>query len=343
MTGFDIVGVPVWQAVRPASRSLSVSQGKGATACSARIGAIMEAAELWHAERLPAGEVRAALADEAALWTRHLIGPGDGALSGELNWLDGCDLLSGRAIAVPRSFLSLDYTEPDAGAFAPNSTGLTAGNTIAEATLAALSEIAERRFLHAFFSASARERIARRIDPASVTGRRPRWAIKRFARAGLAFVIWNLSEDDDVACFAVCILGGAGPFPVRPVTGAAAHPMAERAILGALLEAAQVRVTLLAGARDDLKFSDYARDWSHAAEMAASIGLMAAGEASGSPFRSSANPPSSIEAATDRMVALFNRWSAPALVRVEHTIPEIGIPVVKLLAPGCQDAERRRI
>jgi Cytidylate kinase/YcaO cyclodehydratase, ATP-ad Mg2+-binding len=52
VTALDRIGIPVWQAVRPASRNLSVSQGKGATPEAARVSAAMEAVELWHAEDL---------------------------------------------------------------------------------------------------------------------------------------------------------------------------------------------------------------------------------------------------------------------------------------------------
>src|SRR5690242_2091930 len=52
VTGLDHLGIPVFQAIRPASRNLSVSQGKGLSAAAARVSAAMEALELWHAERL---------------------------------------------------------------------------------------------------------------------------------------------------------------------------------------------------------------------------------------------------------------------------------------------------
>ena len=54
VTALDVLGVPVYQAVRPASRNLAVSQGKGATAAAARVSAVMEGFELWHAEDLDA-------------------------------------------------------------------------------------------------------------------------------------------------------------------------------------------------------------------------------------------------------------------------------------------------
>ena len=43
VTRLDRLDVPVYQAVRPSGRSLSVSQGKGITAAAARASAVMEA------------------------------------------------------------------------------------------------------------------------------------------------------------------------------------------------------------------------------------------------------------------------------------------------------------
>ena len=52
VTGLDRIGVPVFQAIRPLSRSVSVSQGKGLDPDAARASALMEAVETWHAERI---------------------------------------------------------------------------------------------------------------------------------------------------------------------------------------------------------------------------------------------------------------------------------------------------
>ena len=52
VTGLDHLGIPVFNAYRPNSRSLSVSQGKGATSDAAKASAIMEAIESFHAEEI---------------------------------------------------------------------------------------------------------------------------------------------------------------------------------------------------------------------------------------------------------------------------------------------------
>src|SRR5436309_1928919 len=51
VTGLDRIGIPVVMVVRPNSRSLSVSQGKGLTLAAARASGIMESLESHHAER----------------------------------------------------------------------------------------------------------------------------------------------------------------------------------------------------------------------------------------------------------------------------------------------------
>ncbi|MBZ6476450.1 hypothetical protein [Streptomyces griseocarneus] len=51
LTGLDYLGIPVWTAIRPRSHSLVTSQGKGATDTLAKIPAVLEGAELWHAEQ----------------------------------------------------------------------------------------------------------------------------------------------------------------------------------------------------------------------------------------------------------------------------------------------------
>src|SRR5215472_10893532 len=49
VTGLDYLGIPVFLAMRPNGRSLSVSQGKGLDEDSAHVAAFMEASELEHA------------------------------------------------------------------------------------------------------------------------------------------------------------------------------------------------------------------------------------------------------------------------------------------------------
>src|SRR5713226_979938 len=55
ITGLDRIGIPVAVAVRPNSRSVSVSQGKGLDLPQAMASALMEACEGFHAEEIGPG------------------------------------------------------------------------------------------------------------------------------------------------------------------------------------------------------------------------------------------------------------------------------------------------
>src|ERR1051325_3548984 len=75
ITGLDRIGIPVAIAVRPNSRSVSVSQGKGLDRAQAMASALMEASEVFHAEEIGPERVaryrelaaREAVVDPAAL------------------------------------------------------------------------------------------------------------------------------------------------------------------------------------------------------------------------------------------------------------------------------------
>ena len=54
VTGLDRIGIPVIMAIRPNSRSVAVSQGKGVHLAAAKASALMETVETWHAERISA-------------------------------------------------------------------------------------------------------------------------------------------------------------------------------------------------------------------------------------------------------------------------------------------------
>ena len=57
ITGLDNIGIPVYVSVRPNSKSLSVSQGKGVSDDLAKISAMMESIETWHAENIEPNKI----------------------------------------------------------------------------------------------------------------------------------------------------------------------------------------------------------------------------------------------------------------------------------------------
>ncbi len=188
LTGLDRTGVEVASAIRPRGHVLQVTNGKGARFEDAALGALMEAAELFAAER-PSCEAW----DGAAALARRL---GPGAIlspraldpAGEpswdevrLAWRSGADLSSGRAVLVPAHAVHV----PPAGA-APlgpalvrwTSNGMGAALAPDDALLHALLEAVERdRLARALPDGFTERAVARRmIDPATLPRAAPRAA-----------------------------------------------------------------------------------------------------------------------------------------------------------------------
>jgi len=102
VTGLDRIGIPVTVAVRPNSRSVSVSQGKGLGISQAFASALMEAIELFHGEELIERTVVASCQELSA----HTCVVSPASLCGtgiplpnesEIRWIEGYDLLGREA------------------------------------------------------------------------------------------------------------------------------------------------------------------------------------------------------------------------------------------------------
>jgi YcaO-like protein with predicted kinase domain len=152
VTGLDHVGVPTWVVVRPLSRSLTVSQGKGITDDLAKISGIMESLELYHAENTSLTEVSktigAAQRSERFVDLDFLHIRNDTKLSSnsKVTWVPGSTLSSGAERWIPRELLDLNFESGKRrdNHFISSSNGLAAGNTKDEAIIHGLCEAIER-------------------------------------------------------------------------------------------------------------------------------------------------------------------------------------------------------
>ena len=120
--GLGDIKIPVSISCRPNSRFVSTSQGKGITRELADVSALMEAIELFHAERLPPADAIASVA-ELRRAGRPFVDP---ALLSKLpheslysehdpiGWLVLQRPLGGDPILVPRFYLDLDRAAPAA-------------------------------------------------------------------------------------------------------------------------------------------------------------------------------------------------------------------------------------
>ena len=151
-TRLDRVGVPVFASIRPgaARGSLCVSAGKGMRPEEAEIGAYMEAIELAFAEPERAGvEIFAGTArdvldgaiDEFAPWGGKRI-PADAPL----DCVAAADIRTGERVVVPAEVAVYPLAQPIHGRlyFGSDGNGICSGNSLDEATVHGLTEVIER-------------------------------------------------------------------------------------------------------------------------------------------------------------------------------------------------------
>jgi ribosomal protein S12 methylthiotransferase accessory factor len=258
ITGLDRIGMPVWQGVRPWGRSLSVHQGKGLDAAQARLGACMEAIECSHAESwraptnrccfadLPKGQ-RAPAADDFA---SHRGAVGD---SMTMDWVAAERLAAPGILWVPAVTVSLDFTQDAPFGIERSSNGQGAGFDAGFAGYKALCELIERDAFAAWATGNIVTRLADEIDLAGIAFG---WFTTLHARCevlGISVRAYRLPAIIAMPVIAVELHDASGEAASHPLaTGTCAHADAETALRGALTEAIQARLTIIAGARDDL-------------------------------------------------------------------------------------------
>lgn len=345
ITGLDRIGIPVFTACRPNSRSLSVFQGKGLTNDAARVSAVMEAFETWCAESIDrplrfasVDEMRFTypLVDLAALPLASVEGLDSGR---PFLWIEGEDLMGGAKLWLPYETVHANYALPEpphSAAFAATTNGLASGNTRDEALLHALMEVIERDAVTLWKLGTHAWAGSRAIRPETVSDPACRWLIDRFAAAGIDLAIFDVTSDLGVPAF-LCLIDDPSGETGAAELGCGAHPAPEVALVRALSEAAQARATFIAGAREDIPDEDYtaeARQGRSAAAQAVLAGLH--------PERSFAEV-RSIERASfaGDIEAVLQALAGVGLheaVAVEIGKPAFGLAVVRVVVPGLEGA-----
>ena len=343
VTGLDRTGIPVAMACRPNSRSIAVSQGKGLTLDAAKASAAMEAAEVWHAERIT---LPLKLASLEEMRRRHRVADVErlpraaGCQFGPnlpLLWIEGEDLLGGGRTWVPFELVSANYTlplPPGSGSFQANTNGLASGNHPLEAVSHGLCEVVERDATTLWKHRSAQTRGDRALDPASIDDPDCRRVLEQLDAAGLLARIWETTTDLGIASF-LCLLMDQAGGETDAEFGAGCHPLRQIALLRALTEAAQARNTTIAGSRDDYPAHAYAASFRHRRTMLCQRLLSPS-----PPRRSFAQVPSfespSLDADLRWMLARLRAAGIDQVIVVDLAQEAIGVPVVRVVVPGLE-------
>lgn len=344
--GLAGLGLPVFQAIRPRARSLTVSQGKGETRLAAKVSALLEACELACAENLP--EPAEAVPLDALPEAARRCWSGDRPeLTIDLDpklprgWVTGCVLGTDEPMPMPWDLLSLDFTRP-ALEYLANSDGLATGNTCEEAVLAALCELVEHHALAIFESLRPLARRARQVDASSVPEGQLARELRRVTSSGYTPRLWSISPANDVPVI-VCKLFAPEPALdlMTPTGGSGCHPDAETAALAALREAVQGRAALVAGARDDIVAEDYLARRDRTRALAIATLAFTDGELDWQ--RIPTRRCTTVRAAVAVMRQVIARLTTLPVIVFDHLPPADGLHVVHALAPGLCNRSRRRV
>lgn len=348
VTGLDHLGLPVVMVVRPNSRALAVAQGKGVSLAAAKASGVMESIETYHAERV---ELPLLLGSYEDLRHRYrladvdrLNAPKDSAYHPALPllWVEGDDLLHDERVWVPFELVHANFTTPrpsGSGCFAQTSNGLASGNHVLEAIDHAILEVIERDAATLWSLLPPEAQRQTRVDLATVADSACREVLDRLESGGMRMAAWEMTSDISVPAylFMFADVSNAELGEIETYRGYGCHATHRIALLRAMTEAAQMRLTIISGSRDDLDPLHY-RGRAPANRPRRTLEWL---ELDGREREFGTSP--------ERDADTFNEgigWELAQLVHggvnqvicVDLTRPEFDIPVARVVVPGLEIA-----
>lgn len=342
LTGLDTLEIPVAFATRPNSYTLSVFQGKGLDNEAAMVSAAMEALETRLAEIQPNRFVTATVT-EMARWGAPCIDLSSTARCSPeevgqepLSWVEGFDLLTSSRIYVPWALVGMDHRLSCPG-FEQSSDGLASGNSAAEAILHGLCELVERDAWTLAQLGSIDELSERLVDPFSMDDAVFNVVMARIRAADMRLVLIDMTTDIGVPAFLAVLFpkSAAKQTEVRPsqiCCGCGCHPDPVRAALKAIMEAAQSRLTAIAGSRDDFSCEVYKQ----AAPGRATLDVIGLAEQRGMPHGHPIPRPFSIDEMAHGVVDSISARGVGQIIAVPLQDETLPVSVVRMIIPGLE-------
>ncbi|KQW78263.1 hypothetical protein ASC89_15860 [Devosia sp. Root413D1] len=337
-TGLDRIGIPCYAAIRPQSATLATHQGKGVDDISAQLSAVMEAAEYAIAEAPETPQKTLSMAEARAgsfelLEVTHLL-PRGAAIdeTKPIRWVEGFDLATGAPVLVPYDAVVLGTPPRDLVGLSQSTNGIAAGTRLSGALLHGLCEVIERDAvcLWSYKPDAAAEATA--VSPAAFGDPAVDALADKVARAGYRLRLFDQTNNIGVPVIYAALFPADGAdkhFDVA--TGASCHPIAAVAARRAIVEAAQTRITNIAGARDDIVEGEYDE------QLGRSIAVLT----EATPATRPAPPGLPADSGEAALIAALQAGLAKAGLNRIVVIPlggeQFGIRVAKIYVPGLED------
>jgi ribosomal protein S12 methylthiotransferase accessory factor len=257
ITRLDRLGLPVSASIRPRSKGLRVTAGKGVTADEARASAVMEAIEHavaepqrtpWQARRMGWGRISDQFDDGVDLV--DLIPRADLTVTRRtLVTTVECERLDRlEPIMLPAELVFYPYgNDPQRSFFVPTTTnGLASGNSVDEATLHGLLEVMERDAVAMNLVDDGSQWVEHAELPEPFRALASDWH-----RLGVDLSVRHVPNDFELPCFQAGLSEPASS-DVNLAAGYGLHLDRGVALSRAICEAAQSRLSTIHGGRDDI-------------------------------------------------------------------------------------------
>ncbi|WP_179196480.1 YcaO-like family protein [Caballeronia sordidicola] len=260
ITRLDRIGIPVFASIRPtaAPGSLCVHAGKGLSELEAQVGATMEAIEFAMAE----------VDCSRVAFTVSTIRELEESFGSRFDLVDLCPLYgrsfhqadriaavnaavchTGRPILLPAELVFMPtFDLPSAGLFSGSTNGLCSGNTIIEARIHGVLELMERDTLSMNY---VHDESCFVVMDGAVSDDLNE-ALRLIDDAGLEVTIRYTKSPFDFPYFEAYICEPDDDAPVAIASGFGLHPVRRIALVRAITEAAQGRLSHIHGGRDDI-------------------------------------------------------------------------------------------
>ena len=305
----------------------------------------MEAAEGFHIENPPSAVLKGSYQSlsnkhnvaDPTLFKSPLFTPKE-FHNASLQWFPAREILSHKRILIPYSLICMDSTKhlPERAYFSVSSNGLAAGNTEKEAFLHALFELNERDDLALWSSIHEVDRANRLLNQETITGV-ARDILDKVNAAGVVAKIWDISTTS-LKTFRCVLFDKKNYRKLGMAFGTGSHISSDIALCRAICEAAQDRLILISGNRDDVL-----PDFYHKICESEALSAQFTHSNGTYPFQSNTirNPTSIHDCTTWAKSILTREKGVKQIFIVSHTRPDIGIPVVQVLIPKLEYSYRR--
>jgi ribosomal protein S12 methylthiotransferase accessory factor len=336
ITNLDRIGIPVFSSIRPmADRgAISVYNGKGATPTEAKVSAMMEGLERYSAEVLDRELSLARFAElgTSALDPSDLILPAGADANAEIPWVPGWNIMNDEEILVPANAVFHPLPSDYKRLFRTNTSGLASGNEIEEAIFHGLAEVIER-------DAWALVEAARNMGPliSDIGDGLAGSLLDKFRRAEVEVYLRDITSDIGIPTCAAAADDIRLRDPTLLTTGMGTHTSASVAVLRALTEVAQSRLTQIHGAREDTTMADFRKQIGYERTKRLNKHWF---ENSGEKSFAKIDSFESDDFLLDikYMLGKLEEAGLDRVVVVDLTREEIGVPVVRVIVPGLEIA-----